>query len=171
MRPEFPDSSPATISPFSIRPTEVQSPPVPSRTSVAGSDAVPSDKADAAPGPEASPEADQHDGHGHPPTNPVGKRLAILTLTGLGVVYGDIGTSPLYTMRETFSPEYGMRPNPANVYGILCLVFWALMLVVVFKYLIFILRADNRGEGGVLAMLALLLQNQQRAEDRRRRQA
>jgi len=72
-------------------------------------------------------------------------------------------------MRETFSPEYGMTPNPANVYGILCLVFWALMLVVVFKYLIFILRADNRGEGGVLAMLALLLQKQQRTEDRRRR--
>ncbi|HEX5077008.1 MAG TPA: potassium transporter Kup [Gemmatimonadaceae bacterium] len=114
-------------------------------------------------------EPDLHDGHGHPPANPVGKRLAILSLTALGVVYGDIGTSPLYTIRETFSPEYGLTPNPANVYGILCLVFWALVLVVVFKYLVFILRADNRGEGGVLAMLALLLQKQQRDEDRRRR--
>ena len=152
-----------------MRPTEVQSPPVPSRTSVAGPDAILPGKAGAEPDPEASPEADQHDGHGHPPAKPVGKRLAILSLTALGVVYGDIGTSPLYTMRETFSAEYGMTPNPANVYGILCLVFWALILVVVFKYLVFILRADNRGEGGVLAMLALLLQKQQRNEDRRRR--
>jgi KUP system potassium uptake protein len=111
----------------------------------------------------------QHEGHGHPPANPVGKRLAILTLTALGVVYGDIGTSPLYTMRETFSPEYGMAPNTANVYGILCLVFWSLMLVVVLKYLVFILRADNRGEGGVLAMLALLLQKKHRSEDRQKR--
>ena len=117
---------------------------------------------------QASPE-NGHEGHGHPPANPVGKRLAILTLTALGVVYGDIGTSPLYTMRETFAPEYGMTPNPASVYGILCLVFWSLMLVVVFKYLIFILRADNRGEGGVLAMLALILQKQHRDADRRRR--
>ena len=110
-----------------------------------------------------------HEGTGHPPANPVGKRLAILTLTALGVVYGDIGTSPLYTIRETFSPEYGLAPNPANVYGILCLVLWSLLLVVVFKYLFFILRADNRGEGGVLAMLALLLQKQQRDADQRRR--
>jgi KUP system potassium uptake protein len=105
----------------------------------------------------------------HATQNPVGRRLAILTLGALGVVYGDIGTSPLYTLRETFSPDYGLAPNVANVYGILCLVFWALMLVVVLKYLVFILRADNRGEGGVLAMLALLLQHQQRGDDRRRR--
>src|SRR5262245_52067744 len=107
-------------------------------------------------------------GH-HPPANPVGKRLAILSLTALGVVYGDLGTSPLYTIRETFAAEYGIRPNVANVYGILSMVFWALILVVVVKYLYFILRADNRGEGGVLAMLALLLQRQQRAEEQRRR--
>ena len=74
----------------------------------------------------------QHDDHKHPPANPAGRRLAVLTLTALGVVYGDIGTSPLYTMRETFSAEYGMVPNTANVYGILCLVFWSLALVVVF---------------------------------------
>ena len=99
----------------------------------------------------------------------MGRRLAILTLGALGVVYGDIGTSPLYTLRETFSSDHGLAPNVANVYGILCLVFWSLMLVVVLKYLVFILRADNRGEGGVLAMLALLMQHQQRADDRRRR--
>jgi KUP system potassium uptake protein len=152
-----------------MRPSEVETSSVPSRTSVAGPDAAPGVKPAEHPFVPSEGEPDQHDGHGHPPANPVGKRLAILTLTALGVVYGDIGTSPLYTMRETFSPEYGMTPNPANVYGILCLVFWSIMLVVVFKYLIFILRADNRGEGGVLAMLALLLQKQQRSEDRRRR--
>ncbi|HJR64284.1 MAG TPA: potassium transporter Kup [Gemmatimonadaceae bacterium] len=105
----------------------------------------------------------------HPDGHPTGRRLAILTLTALGVVYGDIGTSPLYTIRETFAEGYGLAPNEANVYGILSLVFWALILVVVIKYLIFILRADNRGEGGVLAMLALLLQRQQRGGDRGRR--
>ena len=153
-----------------MRPTEAQTPQAPPVT--VGSDSAPdhgsadseSPDADGPPAPLSS-----HEGHGHPPANPVGKRLAILTLTALGVVYGDIGTSPLYTMRETFSAEYGMAPNAANVYGILCLVFWSLLLVVVFKYLIFILRADNRGEGGVLAMLALLLQKQHREADRRRR--
>jgi KUP system potassium uptake protein len=108
--------------------------------------------------------------HRHrPEEHPTGKRLALLTLTALGIVYGDIGTSPLYTIRETFAAEYGFASNVANVYGILSLVCWSLILVVVVKYLIFILRADNRGEGGVLAMLALLLQRQHRARERRRR--
>jgi len=152
-----------------MRPNEVTTPLAPSTTSVAAPDVIPDGEPNT--GHSAAPygEADQDDSHGHPPAKPVGKRLAILSLTALGVVYGDVGTSPLYTMRETFSAEYGMTPNPANVYGILCLVFWALILVVVFKYLVFILRADNRGEGGVLAMLALLLQKQSRVTDRRRR--
>lgn len=102
-------------------------------------------------------------------TNPRGRRLAVLTLAALGVVYGDIGTSPLYTIRETFHADYGLTPNVANVLGILSLVFWSLMLVVVVKYLVFILRADNRGEGGVLAALALALQRQHRSEQARRR--
>jgi KUP system potassium uptake protein len=93
--------------------------------------------------------------------------LAVLTLTALGVVYGDIGTSPLYTIRETFAEEYGLSPNVANVYGILSLIFWSLILVVAVKYLVFILRADNRGEGGVLAMLALLHQGQDERGRRR----
>jgi KUP system potassium uptake protein len=101
----------------------------------------------------------------HVETDPHGKRLAVLTLAALGVVYGDIGTSPLYTIKETFHHSYGLIPNVANVQGILSLIFWALMLVVVVKYLVFILRADNRGEGGVLAALALVLQKQQRDED------
>ena len=124
--------------------------------------------APAAPDADLRAESAVHRGP-HPPAHPTGRRLAILTLTALGVVYGDIGTSPLYTLRETFSAEHRLVPNAATVYGILSLVFWSLILVVVVKYLVFILRADNRGEGGVLAMLALLLQRQQRAEERRRR--
>jgi KUP system potassium uptake protein len=87
------------------------------------------------------------------------RRQAMLTLAALGVVFGDIGTSPLYTIRETFGHAYGLAPSPANVYGLLSLILWALLLVVVLKYLVFILRADNQGEGGVLAMLALLQQD------------
>lgn len=94
----------------------------------------------------------------HVEAHPKGKRLAILTLTALGVVYGDIGTSPLYALRECFKPEYGLAATPENVYGILSLILWVLILVVSVKYIVFILRADNRGEGGILAMLALLLQ-------------
>ena len=81
-------------------------------------------------------------------------RLAALSLTALGVVYGDIGTSPLYALRECFKPEYGLTPTPASVYGVLSLIVWALILVVSVKYLVFIMRADNRGEGGILALLA-----------------
>jgi KUP system potassium uptake protein len=78
-------------------------------------------------------------------------------LTALGVVYGDIGTSPLYAFRECFRPDFGLIPTAANVYGILSLVVWSLILVVSVKYLVLILRLDNRGEGGIMALLALLL--------------
>ncbi len=94
----------------------------------------------------------------HVEAHPTGKRLAVLTLTALGVVYGDIGTSPLYALRECFNPAYGLEASPENVYGVLSLILWTLLLVVSVKYILFILRADNRGEGGILAMLALLLQ-------------
>jgi len=104
----------------------------------------------------------------HVEAHPTGKRLAILTLTALGVVYGDIGTSPLYALKEAFgNPEYGLRPDHATVYGILSLVLWSLILVVSVKYIVFILRADNKGEGGILAMLALLLRNQDTPERKR----
>ncbi|MEO6528566.1 MAG: potassium transporter Kup [Gemmatimonadaceae bacterium] len=109
------------------------------------------------------------DGHHAAKPAPTGRRLAVLMLTTLGVVYGDIGTSPLYTIKEAFGPAYGLTPTLANVYGIMSLVFWAIMLVVVVKYLVFILQADNRGEGGVLAMLALVLQRQHRMGDRKQR--
>jgi KUP system potassium uptake protein len=93
----------------------------------------------------------------HVEPNPTGKRLAILTITALGVVYGDIGTSPLYAFRECFKPEYGIAPTSDNVYGVLSLIVWSLTLVVSVKYILFVMRADNRGEGGILAMLALIL--------------
>ena len=93
----------------------------------------------------------------HPEAHPRGKRLAVLTLTALGVVYGDIGTSPLYAFKEAWLPQYGLTPSPANVYGLLSMIVWALVLVVSVKYIAFIMRADNRGEGGIFALLALLL--------------
>ena len=100
---------------------------------------------------------------------PTGRRLGILSLTALGVVYGDIGTSPLYALRECFKQEYGIAPNPENILGVLSLILWSLILVVSIKYIVFILRADNRGEGGILALLALLLQQKRRDEDKKRR--
>ncbi len=100
--------------------------------------------------------ADSNQHHvGDPAT---GKRLALLSLTALGVVYGDIGTSPLYALKECFNGPHGVEPTPANVIGVLSLIVWSLISVVTIKYVGFILRADNRGEGGTLALLALLLQ-------------
>ena len=108
--------------------------------------------------------------HRHrPEEHPTGKRLAWLALTALGVVYGDIGTSPLYAIKETFKPNYGLAPTPVNVYGVLSLMVWALLLVVSVKYVLFILRADNRGEGGVFALLALVQSGARRRRDARRR--
>lgn len=77
-------------------------------------------------------------------------------LAALGVVYGDIGTSPLYALRECFSPHLGVELTPSHVLGVLSLIFWALILIVSLKYQALVLRADNRGEGGILALLALL---------------
>ncbi len=105
----------------------------------------------------------------HPEGHPTGKRLAILSLTALGVVYGDIGTSPLYALRECFKPEYGIAATAQNINGILSLIVWSLILVVSLKYIVFIMRADNRGEGGMFALLALILQRTHRAADSRRR--
>jgi KUP system potassium uptake protein len=86
--------------------------------------------------------------------NPPSRRLAALALGAVGVVYGDIGTSPLYTLKEVFG-EHGMPASPANVLGALSLIFWSLIIVVSIKYLLFIMRADNKGEGGIMALLAL----------------
>ena len=83
------------------------------------------------------------------------KRLGTLSLAAIGAVFGDIGTSPLYTLKECFDPNHGIASSAENVIGIASLVFWAIILVVTFKYLLFVMRADNRGEGGILALLAL----------------
>ena len=86
--------------------------------------------------------------------------LPTMALAALGVVFGDIGTSPLYTMKEVFSVGHHPLPlNAMNVYGILSLITWALILIVSIKYVAFIMRADNRGEGGIMALLALASRN------------
>ena len=96
--------------------------------------------------------------------------LATLSLAALGVVYGDIGTSPLYTMKEVFAGAHHAVPiTPDNVLGILSLIFWSLMIVVTIKYVSFIMRADNKGEGGIMALMALAMRPA--AEGSRRRGA
>jgi KUP system potassium uptake protein len=86
------------------------------------------------------------------------RRLAALALGAIGVVYGDIGTSPLYTLQTTLSHD-GMKPTPESIYGVLSLIFWAEIIVVSLKYVVFIMRADNKGEGGIMALLALALRS------------
>jgi KUP system potassium uptake protein len=93
------------------------------------------------------------------PSKPGNPKLAALTLAALGVVYGDIGTSPLYAFKEAFSGSHGLPLNEANVLAVLSLMFWSLMLIVSLKYVTMMLRFDNRGEGGILALLALALQS------------
>src|SRR5690242_15347070 len=97
-----------------------------------------------------------------------GRYLAILTVGALGVVYGDIGTSPLYALRECFAGSHPLAPTHKNVLGILSLVFWSLLLIVSFKYLAIILRATNKGEGGILALMALAFPKQAPGAGRRR---
>ena len=81
-----------------------------------------------------------------------------LVIAALGVVFGDIGTSPLYTLKECFGGEHGLTATPANILGILSLVFWAILIVISLKYVSFIMRADNRGEGGIMALMSLVME-------------
>jgi KUP system potassium uptake protein len=97
-----------------------------------------------------------------------GRRLAPLSLAALGIVYGDIGTSPLYAIKEVFAGAHPVPVSPDNVLGILSLIFWSLVIVVSIKYVAFIMRADNRGEGGIMALMALALH---KAEGQRGRAA
>ena len=90
-----------------------------------------------------------------PSSWPARRHLALTSLTALGVVFGDIGTSPLYAFRLCFSETSGLAPHPENIFGILSLVFWAITVVITVKYLLYILLADFNGEGGVLALMAL----------------
>ncbi len=94
--------------------------------------------------------------------------LLITSLGALGVVFGDIGTSPLYAFRESFLAAEGLAVNEESVLGILSLMFWSLVLVVTVKYLIFVMRADNHGEGGILALTALAAETVERKKRRRR---
>lgn len=85
-----------------------------------------------------------------------------LALAALGVVFGDIGTSPLYAFKTCFDDVHGTAPTPENVLGLLSLIFWALTAIISVKYVTIILRADNQGEGGALALMALLLSKRSR---------
>ena len=85
------------------------------------------------------------------------KKVAGLALAAIGIVYGDIGTSPLYSLKTVFDPTHGLALTPANLVGVVSLIFWGLTIIVSFKYVALVLRADNRGEGGIMALLALAL--------------
>ncbi|HTO73803.1 MAG TPA: KUP/HAK/KT family potassium transporter, partial [Gemmatimonadales bacterium] len=91
-----------------------------------------------------------------PKASPRGMALAGLSLAALGVVYGDIGTSPLYAIKECFGAAHGVEPTPENVLGLLSVVLWSMNFVISYKYIAQVMRADNQGEGGILALLALV---------------
>ena len=92
--------------------------------------------------------------------------FAALAIGALGVVYGDVGTSPLYTMKEIFNEAHGLHPDKGTVYGAMSLIFWALVMVICLKYVVFVMRADNRGEGGIMALMALALRKRNRPRQR-----
>lgn len=94
--------------------------------------------------------------------------MAALSLAALGVVFGDIGTSPIYALRESFHPSHGVTASAANVLGVLSLIFWSLVLVISVKYLGLVMRADNNGEGGIIALTALVSPPGKEAKGRRR---
>ena len=96
-------------------------------------------------------EAPQDGGHGHAKGS-----LAKLAVGAVGIVFGDIGTSPIYAFRETFSGHHTLVPDALHIYGVLSLIFWSMMIIVTLKYVSIIMRADNKGEGGSLALLALI---------------
>jgi len=104
-----------------------------------------------------------------PVLQPHSKSFSVLAIAVLGVVYGDIGTSPIYALRETFGGKNPIPVSPDNVLGVLSLIFWTLILIISLKYMMFVLRADNRGEGGTFALMALLYP--ERNQDRWRRRA
>src|SRR5688572_26492002 len=82
--------------------------------------------------------------------------LAKLAVGAVGIVFGDIGTSPIYAFRETFAGHHTLAPDQLHIYGVLSLIFWSMMIIVTIKYVSIIMRADNKGEGGSLALLALI---------------
>jgi KUP system potassium uptake protein len=101
---------------------------------------------------------------GHSPGNAPQGSLLALCIGTVGVVFGDIGTSPIYAFRETFAGHHPINPDPLHIKGVLSLVFWSMMIVVTFKYVFTIMKADNKGEGGSLALLALINRQTQGAK-------
>jgi KUP system potassium uptake protein len=104
--------------------------------------------------------APEHSEHPHKSS------FAALAVGAIGVVYGDVGTSPLYTMKEIFNEAHGLKPDQATVFGAISLIFWALVMVICLKYVVFVMRADNRGEGGIMALMALALRKRNRPRQR-----
>src|SRR6266550_4390615 len=100
-------------------------------------------------GAEVAPPSDIAHGHAQGP-------LYKLAVGAIGIVYGDIGTSPIYAFRETFAGHHTLIPDSLHIYGVLSLIFWSMMIIVTLKYVTIIMRADNKGEGGSLALLALI---------------
>src|SRR5438445_450473 len=96
-------------------------------------------------------EAPQDTAHGHA-QGPLYK----LVIGAIGIVYGDIGTSPIYAFRETFAGHHVLKVDQVHIFGVLSLIFWSMMIIVTLKYVTIIMRADNKGEGGSLALLALI---------------
>src|SRR5262245_53157551 len=99
----------------------------------------------------ASTETPQDISHGHA-QGPLYK----LAIGAIGIVFGDIGTSPIYAFRETFAGHHTLIPDRLHIYGVLSLIFWSMMIIVTLKYVTIVMRADNKGEGGSLALLALI---------------
>jgi KUP system potassium uptake protein len=104
----------------------------------------------------AEPASESVTGDGHPHSHAPQGSLAKLMLGATGVVFGDIGTSPIYAFRETFAGHHTLEPDRLHIYGVLSLIFWSMMIIVSLKYVTILLRADNKGEGGSLALLALI---------------
>jgi KUP system potassium uptake protein len=148
---------------------EAEAPAARARESEADPQAAPADEAPSASAPVEEAPAEEapamresiasRTSMAHAPApEPKGTRLVALAFGAIGVVYGDIGTSPLYAFRECFAGEHGVHATDASdVLGIVSLIFWSILVVVVVKYLVFMMRADNEGEGGILALLALVM--------------
>src|SRR5438045_6461650 len=100
-------------------------------------------------GAEGAPPPDASHGHAQGP-------LYKLAIGAIGIVFGDIGTSPIYAFRETFAGHHTLIPDRLHIFGVLSLIFWSMMIIVTLKYVSIIMRADNKGEGGSLALLALI---------------